>query len=137
MKQNIRSKVPPSHKDKSKDPSRFRVGVEAVVQESESGPRLRLASSDPQPKRMAAEEYSEEEEMDRSPTKKQSDSWTRSIYTTCRRYARYLSGTPIFPSDFILYQCLTCPDGHLERVVAVERDYRNEIPHDQRGDLKV
>jgi hypothetical protein len=58
--------------------------------------------------------------------------WASSVRTTSGQYAHCPDGTPIFPSDFLLFCCndIDCPcqtgqDMHIGRVYSVARDYRS------------
>lgn len=60
-----------------------------------------------------------------------SHAWGSSIHTISGEFARYPSGAPIFPSDFVYYKCIidshdresTCNIPHLGRGVCVGRNF--------------
>lgn len=65
-----------------------------------------------------------------------SRSWSSSIRSTSGQFAHYSDGQPIFPSDFVQYQCVDlscrCQDKsstHLGRILAVGKDYRSTRKH--------
>ncbi|KAL9036395.1 MAG: hypothetical protein Q9180_004325 [Flavoplaca navasiana] len=66
-------------------------------------------------------------------------SWLSSVRCTSGVYAHYRNGNTIFPSDWIVYDCPSsqCTFRHLGRVVEVGLDFRDEVPEDERGDLKL
>lgn len=74
-----------------------------------------------------------------------SRSWSSSIRSTSGQFLHYPDGQPIFPSDFVQYQCLDlccrCQDEsstHLGRILAVGKDYRSTREHSGvHGDIAV
>ena len=70
-----------------------------------------------------------------------SHAWRSSLRTTSGRFAHYVSGKPIFPSDIISFRCYdpSCPSGcynlsatakerqHVGRVYSVGKDFRSGI----------
>ena len=69
----------------------------------------------------------------------QSPAWTASVRSTSGQFARYRNGEPIFPSDWIVYRCLStaCHTQHLGRVIKVGLDQRDGISEAERGSLKL
>ena len=50
--------------------------------------------------------------------------WTASVRTTSGQFAHYRNKEPIFPSDWVIYLCIsnTCQIQHLGRVVEIDLD---------------
>ena len=69
----------------------------------------------------------------------QSSAWTASVRTTSGHFARYRNGSPVFPSDWVVYECAstTCHVQHLGRVVEVGLDQRDDILGTERGKVKL
>ena len=60
----------------------------------------------------------------------QSPAWTASVRSTSGKFARCRNSGVIFPSDWVINHCAStgCSVKHLDRVVEVGIDLRDEIP---------
>ncbi|KAL9035756.1 MAG: hypothetical protein Q9180_004684 [Flavoplaca navasiana] len=66
-----------------------------------------------------------------------SRAWTSSVRTTSGQFARYRNGSPIFPSDWVIFKIPASDIEHLGRVVEVGLDFRDDAQEPGKVKLKI